>query len=111
MKKVAAALAILRGADDSVSLYKVAKKTGIVKKVVKALGGTIKGTGEAAERAFTEAGLPGAGKVMRYAPHAALAYGGYKAYQSPTGQRVRYKVREMRARHAMRKAMKQRGYQ
>lgn len=111
MIKLARALAILRQVEESVPLYKVAKK-GIAKKVVKALGGTLKGFGEAGEKALTEAGLPGAGKVMRYAPHAALAYGGYKASKSQPVEKLKYKIRVFRARRAMKKARRQqqRGY-
>ena len=41
--------------------------------------------------------------ALRYTPHAAALYAGKKTWESRPIQRARYKVRELRARHQMRK--------
>ena len=90
--------------------YELLKKEGSASKaILKGLGGATKGffeSGKLISKHMTEAGVksPVAHGLAKAAPYAAALYGGKKAYQSPTGQRLRYKVREMKARRAMRKA-------
>ena len=96
MIKTARAMDILREADESVPLYKVAKG------ILKAVGQTLKGAGEAGEKAFKNIGMEGTAKVMRYAPHTLVGAGAVKGYTSEPVQRARHNIREWRARRAMR---------
>jgi len=71
-------------------------------------GAAQKGAATAAEH--LEGGGPvgrAAGALVRLAPVGALAYGGYKAYQSNPIQNLRYKWQM----HKARQAMEQGGYQ
>lgn len=104
IRRVHAALTILR--EGSV------EKVAGVADAAKAGGGALKTLWRAAKGGASEAGRiaePLVGetgrKAIKYLPHAALAYGGYKAYQSPTGQKLRYKYQLWKARRAQ-----QRGY-
>jgi hypothetical protein len=47
---------------------------------------------------------PTAHALAEIAPYAAALYGGKKAYESPTGQKLRYKIQEWKARRAMERA-------
>ena len=48
--------------------------------------------------------------AARIAPHAAVAYGAKKGYESETTQRARMKYRNWKMRRAMKKAQRQQGY-
>lgn len=80
------------------------------------IAGGLKTLWHAAKRGSTEAGKAAEpvigktlGKVVSKAPEAAVAYGGYKAYKSPTGQNLRYKYQLYKERKRQRK-MQQGGY-
>ena len=76
--------------------------------VAKTLGAGVKGffgLGKKMSEAAAKAGIksPTAHFLMKYSPHLATLYGAKKVYESPTGQKARYKVQLWRARRAQRR--------
>lgn len=94
--------------------YELLKKEGSASKaVLKGLGGAAKGffaSGKTISAHMKGAGVtsPTAHLLAKTAPYVGAAYGGKKMYESPTAQRLRYKVREMKMRRAMKKAQRSR---
>ena len=88
--------------------YRLLQKEGSASKaILKGVGGAAKGflqSGSLMAKHMAEAGVksPVALGLAKVAPYAAAGWAGKKAYDSPTGQRVRYKIQEIRARRAMR---------
>jgi hypothetical protein len=77
--------------------------------LVRTLWGAAKGGADEAGR-LAEPALGGMGRsVLKYAPHAALAFGGYKALTSSPVQRARYKAREWNQRRQQKKMMRAAG--
>lgn len=95
--KLTRVLGIMRHGD---AMEKTGGVVGTTGEVLKA----IRSGAAAAGKQLTEKGHKNLGTVVKYLPHAAAAGALYKGYESPTGQKVRWKIREWKARRAARKA-------
>lgn len=107
LRNLCGAAAVLEDQEQPVN--DVLKIAGSTRSAIKGIGAAGKGflqSGKLISRHMAEAGVksPLAHTLAKSMPYVATAYGAKKAYESPTGQRVRYKVQEMRARRAMRRA-------
>lgn len=66
--------------------------------------------GKGASEFLKSRGHGGLAMAARIAPHAAVAYGAKKGYESETSQRVRMKYRNWKMRRAMKRAQRQQRY-
>ena len=95
--------------------YRLLQKEGSAARTfLKGLGAAGKGffqSGKLMSKHMAEAGIksPLAHGIAKIAPYATAGLGAKALYDSPTGQRVRYKVQEIRARRAMKRAQEQGG--
>ena len=95
--KLTRVLNIMRHGDAMEKVGGVLSATGDVLKAIR--GGAARAGAELAGK-----GHKTLGTAVKYLPHAAAAGLAYKGYKSPTGQRLRYKLQEMKARRQARKA-------
>ena len=96
-QKLAAALTALRTHGEE-------KSAGVVS-TIKDVGKAIKGGALHGAKKLEEKGHKNLATMLKYAPEAALAAGAYKAYESPTGQKLRYKYQLWKARRQQRQQM------
>ena len=100
-KQLTSMLSLLREGEE------LEKIGGAVGEVGRALKGGAKAIFQGAAELGAKAGdkgYKGVGALIKYAPHAAVVGGGVAAAKSQTGQKLRWKLREMKAKRDMRKA-------
>lgn len=91
-------------------LRKMAAKGEMTRRTGRGLLAAVKGflgSGKHISKVMAEHGVksPVAHAAAKAAPYAVAAYGGKKAYESPTGQKIRYRVALWKQRRAMKRAM------
>lgn len=102
MDKTAKALLILRNSSA------LEKEGGVISGTVD-LVRAVDRAGQAASSHLSGKGMRGAALLARVAPHAAVAYGGKKVYDSEPVQRLRAKIQEYKYNRALKRAQQQ-GY-
>ena len=96
--------------NEGSELIKTAGAIKAVGRTIKDVWGAARSGSEAAAKHLESKGFhPLISGATRYTPHAAVAYGGKKALESETAQKLHYKYRLWKARRAQKAAM--RGYQ
>jgi uncharacterized membrane protein YebE (DUF533 family) len=97
IRKIHAALAFLRMQDE--------EKTAGVVSTVKDVARAIKGGAVHGAKALEAKGHKNLATLLKYSPEIAGAGLAYKAYESPTGQNLRYKYRLWKAQRQQRQQM------
>lgn len=105
LTKLSFALAILRQDGRATIQHEEIDKSAGVLSTVKDVAKAIKGGAVHGSEKLTAQGHKNLALALKYAPEAALAAGAYKAYESPTGQKLRYKYQLWKARRQQRQQM------
>ena len=105
LMKLSFALAVLRQDKREVIRHDGLEKSSGVLSTVKDVAKAIKGGAVHGAEKLDAQGYKNLSKALKYAPEAALTYGGYRAYESPTGQKLRYKYQLWKARRQQRQQM------